>query len=853
MEYLGLGAVVGAIVALGVAIQKLYFKADHDGKAIDGVERPLLGPALGLIVTALVAFLGALVGLYRVMIPLLLLLGALSVLWLLVIRARWDVTTVGLLWLGVIAALGVLYWPVADMTRGGLDAGVYVNTAALLARHGSIVIQDSGLRGLPEDLYNEVFLKLHPDRYLLHHMRFAGFYILDGKDGLVLPQLFHFYPALLGLAVGLSGTPVGLKINAVVGALAVAMFFLAVRRLFGNIPAMISALLLAISTVEIWFSRYPTTEITGQFLFFTMVWAIAAAHQTDSARTQMALGTVGGLALGEMLLLHPDFPFLLPIVAAYAICLRLLRSWRPWHWAFFATVGAFGLLLAGYVALYAYPYVGDLYYHVIKYARSKLGLIIAATAVGAVALVLVDLAMPRVILWLGARHGLVRWFGPAAGLLLTIVGIYAYMVRPGILATAFWGDFQSLSGYIGGPVTTGPATTFVRFGWYLSPPGVLLALGSLPRAFGRQPRWERWFWLAFLVEYALIFLEETYAKTHYIYTMRRYVPIVFPSFVILVAVAIASLWEGASKLRGKLLRVASAGLAAWMLFFMAYTDRTVIAHWEWGGFSERLGELARHIPQNAVVLFSDGRDPPQTLATPLWSIYGIESYVLVRDQPDMALLEGQLKQWQQQGRPVYALMGTNGGKLQPSGFTLRPLAEFHLDVKEFEQLYDQKPLNVYTVPFNLGIYRLEETQGTAETKSIQMGDLEFANLVGGFYERETKDGLTYRWTDGKAVLSLNLTRVPSAIALRASAGPPERPGTVTLEVSLDGRSLGHVVIDNGPFRWYRVEVPKDFGPLGLANPNLLSLSSPTFKMSSLGLSHDSRRLGVQISEVRIEP
>jgi hypothetical protein len=859
MAYLWLGLIVFSFVAVGnVAVQILRTFTDLS-KGAGSLEIALIAPIVGLMTVALISFFMATTGLYRLAWATVPLLGAAAA-----ILLGWKLRPrrLGLWVFGPLAALAMLtalYWPVADVSRGGLDAGVYVNAAALLNRYGGIVAVDRGLASLDSNLYNEFFLKLHPDRYLLHHLRFAGFYVLDGAKGLVLPQLFHFYPAILGLTVSVAGTPTGLKLNALIGAMAVGAFFLAVRRLFDSRTALIAASMLAISTVQIWFSRYTTTEVTGQLLFYTAIWAVAAAHQSGARDAQAALGAIGGVALGEMLLLHPDFPFIFPVLLCYGVGLRLTRSWRPWHWWFFGTAAVFTLGLVVYIALYAYPYVGDLYYHVIKAGRNNLLLLLSLSALSLLAVLALDRTMPALMRRVSKGETVLKYILLGIGFALTALGVYGYVVRPGILQEALAGNWTQLWSYVGAPVEPGPDTTFVRFGWYLSPLGILVALVTFPGVVAQKPRWERWFWLGFFLVYSLIFLEETYAKSHYIYTMRRYVPIVFPGFVSLVAFAVTTLWRSRSPLiKPGVLRIASVILAATIYAFFVYTARPIIGHWEWGGFSGKLGQLASYFPDNAVILFSDGRDPPQAVATPLWSFYGLETYVLVRDQPDLDLIDRQVREWYQQGRPVFALLGTNGGKLYLPSFSIVPLGEWQLNVKEFEQLFDQKPLNVYSVPFDLGIYRLVPLERSDQSRELKMGNMEYEHLVRGFYDRESREGRIFRWTDGQAVIRFSGELRASRVRLLMSAGPAERPQDVEVRISLDGRPISTVRVARGEFRWYAVDLPEAQVAGGQGLPkvpqsHLIGISSPTFTMSSLGLSHDGRRLGVQVASLVLDP
>src|SRR5438270_3658311 len=103
--------------------------------------------------------------------------------------------------------------------------------------------------------------------------------------------------------------------------------------------------------------------------------------------------------------------------------------------------------------------------------------------------------------------------------------------------------------------------------WYLSPPAIIVgALGLL-----------RWFWnrldaatglfLASALVVGFVFIQETYTDAHYIYTMRRYVPIIIPILLLGVAWACQLVW---ARVRPRqvglgLAAIAITGLAA---FFM---------------------------------------------------------------------------------------------------------------------------------------------------------------------------------------------------------------------------------------------------------------------------------------------
>src|SRR5205823_2324196 len=129
---------------------------------------------------------------------------------------------------------------------------------------------------------------------------------------------------------------------------------------------------------------------------------------------------------------------------------------------------------------------------------------------------------------------------------------------------------------------------------------------------------------------------------HYIYTMRRYITIILPALILGIAWACRFLW---SRIRPKPLGVALAALIAiGLAAFFVYTSRTIIQHVEEQGAVAQLMDLRDkyNLGSKSVVLFSEERDEPNVIATPLQFIFGVESFVVNHDYPnvDNKVLEG---------------------------------------------------------------------------------------------------------------------------------------------------------------------------------------------------------------------
>src|SRR5207244_1538863 len=93
------------------------------------------------------------------------------------------------------AALGLLVLGVAILARpheyvlGGLDPGVYVNTAASIATRGTITYQDPAMLALPEPARAALFPE--PFNGWTYGSRLLGFYVADLATARIVPHGMH--------------------------------------------------------------------------------------------------------------------------------------------------------------------------------------------------------------------------------------------------------------------------------------------------------------------------------------------------------------------------------------------------------------------------------------------------------------------------------------------------------------------------------------------------------------------------------------------------------------------------------------------------------------------------------------
>ena len=289
-----------------------------------------------------------------------------------------------------------------------------------------------------------------------------GFHILDPASGLVVGQFPHLFPASVAVAYGLDGLT-GVRRTtawwAVLGLLAVYLF---AARLFGKAVAFAAAVLLALTLVEVWFARYPNTEMMMQALFFAALLGLVYGHE-DGDRF---FGPVAGVLLGLLLFVRVDAA--LAIVAAVMAAMLLFMAGGRLDWGFLTAVTATSAAGFAYTVgpMRAYaerPIVFLSNLQAWHYAAITAGVLVVAAGLR------VSATRPSV------RQRVRSWVPPAIASALIVAAIYAlYFRSPG-------GRLAEHDAYA--------LRTFAQF--YLTVPALLAALVgyaiSVRRAFWQAP------------------------------------------------------------------------------------------------------------------------------------------------------------------------------------------------------------------------------------------------------------------------------------------------------------------------------------------------------------------------------
>ncbi len=641
--------------------------------------------------------------------------------------ARQPIQRFGRFDLGLAAialVFGVLVARPFEVVRGGLDAGVYANTGVSIARTGAVVVHDQvvqeiGERAIEGDttalqIASNVFGVQNSQRFEATRLRAAGFFISTGdlEHGRVVPQFFHLWPAFIAVWVTMLGSVYGLAATGIAGTLGVVLTGLIGRRIAGSAAGLLAAAYLAAMSPQVWFSRMPTSEALTQALLLGGCWAFTHFADATERRQRIWWGGIVGLCFGQLALTRIDFPL---AIAPLILLLAYVALSRRWHIGYTAMTGVLALLLlhsALHIIFIARAYFIDttiptlqkyaltitlswplLTPELQEYSAGRPGSMVGnwqRLALEITALVVLISAALLLRQWSGLLRNLEariqRWRQPLLGLIVATLGllaVYGYFIRPGILdrtilsaplAPEHW---LRLQGYIGAPIAipfdqypSKPViavaqANMVRLGWYLSPLGIVLGVVGGLRLWWRIDR-RFWLLLAISTIYTLFFVQSLYGTRDqtYIYILRRYVPIVFPAFVLGIVYALdwlrrdeqpratqptfgarpamrRTIPSGANGIAlhvpwftfQAMRRTASGMLAAVLLLFFVVTGRTVYAHTEYAGMLAQLHDLSAAIGPDDIVLLRGGgasdiavRDTSELIAAPLTYIYGRNAF-----------------------------------------------------------------------------------------------------------------------------------------------------------------------------------------------------------------------------------
>ena len=621
--------------------------------------------------------------------------GTVAAGWLVRGRAAPDRAGV-LVALGVAAVAAALVFPGFSYGVADKDPGGYVSHAIAISRTGDVGFTDPVLATAGQD-------PTFPVQLTSPGARFPGVWVYDAPTGRIVPQFYHLWPALLATANDLGGRAGLLAAVPVPAVLSALLMVALLRRVAGSLlgaraglfAAGAGGLLLATCSLQVWQSRFPTTEVLAQSLYLGALLGVVVALRTGS---RPAAG-LAGLLVGIGWLNRADGVLLVLLGAgAVAALVALRRADGRVLWA------AGGLLV---VAPHALRQAYDL---ALNYSRANAvpsPALLAALVGGCLAAAALLRATPlhRLAHRLEGRRTQLLLGG---AVVLAMTGLLALgLLRPRLLGEAYLD-------YNGRTIRSYDEQIVARLTWFVGLPSFFLALAGVAVATVR--RWQAVAWVVLLPTLPLLVLYGATARnsTRLLWWSRRYVPTFLPGLLLLVALALgfAFAWRYRDRL---VLRVPAVLALGGLLALFLSQSLPLRAHDEWAGsfaVSQRIADLAGD--ERGVYLWESDQGccagTTRLFATPVWLQHGELSALLptaASSVAPQALLDRYVERFA--GSPVFVV---GDGEDVPTGLAADGL-ERVLDLSTVLPMWEEsdleRPDEAREIPVQVAVWRVRGT------------------------------------------------------------------------------------------------------------------------------------------------
>ena len=648
-------------------------------------EYLFLGVVLGILIVGWVGVVLAQIGNFS--LPNLLLILAICSVVGLIYLARWPATVptslpkVSFSWeegvvLLLIGLAVFLYAKPAEYLPLFLDPGWFVSTGVHVAKAGSLSSHSALFSSLDlsaKQLFHRPVKGIFPQFPNLELRGTGGtflmaFSIVDPAKAELSPWHFPLFSIWIAIFYALGGLRFCLYTAPFFGVLSILSVYFAGKALFGKNVGLLAAILLTLNFTQIYFSRVAYSEILMQFLMFSGIYALTSYVATGKSLYAFA----AGLSFGEAFLARIESAILIaPLILFWGYW--VITKKRPLKALGFFAV-PFALLLAHFIilALTANRLYVDLtiqslwirFQALLKGSKCWLTMVALSNSLLAflVCLALIRPQWKKIALrWLSQKRCRIK---ALCSFLLIILAAYAYFIRPLSSPIVILG------------VNTRDTETLSQLGLFLSPLGVWLGILGFIKLMNKDLCPKTLLFFAFALVYSLVFLSmQLVTPTNsYVYSIRRQVPQVIPSFTLLISYVILK-WDKGTLL----LRIVQVIVIIALLTNFLILDKPYINYRETTGaiaFSDR---LAKYFSEEDIVLFEgpwDGISNVGRFAAPLWSIYEKKNVLLFSTMnPDPEILSNVVSGWMKEEKKIYFVSQSNPSPISLEGYDFLLVAE----------------------------------------------------------------------------------------------------------------------------------------------------------------------------------
>lgn len=724
--------------------------------------------------------------------------------------------------------------PVSEYVIGGKDPGVYINEGIQIAQRGTLAITDRAIAAVPDYARDLFFPSEHKAEY--YSAGFMGFFIQDPASGLVVGQFPHLFPASIAIGYGLDGLTGARLAVAWWGILGVLAVYFAGVRLVGRGAAFAAAVLLTLHVIQVWFARYPNSDIVLQAGLFAALLAFARAHQDGDA----FFGPVAAWILTLQLFSRVDALLALAVMTGTVVLVWLVSPGERLQLRFLlpASLGTGVSLwyLTGLMRAYFWRPMAFLIH--LPWMD-----VLAGGAVGLVGVALLWWSRRR---YAGATR---RWLPAVLTIGLVALAAYAFLFREagGRLAAA---DAYALRDFVD---------------LYLWWPMLVAALAGVVIA-GRRDFWhDPALTLTFAAFSIFLFYKLKIVPEHF-WLARRFLAIILPGSLLFAA--FAALGVVTARARG-LARVRTlAGAVLLMAAGQQYVSASapVVPHVEYRNMIPYVERLAgRFTARDLVIMESrDAGSDIHVLGLPLAYIHDKTVLVLHSAKPDRVMFRVFLEDALRKYARVF-FVGTGGTTLLSRQIVATPVDSDRVQIDEFEVTTDtlsadgrrtaraRLPGAVRHKEFDYGVYQLTLGHAVAGPFTLDVGVRDDLHVL-RFHAKEQSEGRTIRWTQDASEVALSgmAGTEREVTVVMGDGGRPAAAAPAQVRLLLNGELIGEVTVRAG-FHAYAFPISATLAASAATReePATLRLESTVWSPRTTLGATDNRELGVMVDTVTV--
>lgn len=240
----------------------------------------------------------------------------------------------------IISAIFLFFQPY-QWIAGERDPGVYVSTGINIAKTGSIFIKDPLLAQMntsiqetlydiePASIYGFISWEMVNFKYQL-----PGFFITDLNSGTITPQFLHIFPVWIAIFYSIFGLLGVFYVNPIFGVLSIISLFFIGKRLFSWKVGALAGFLLILNFAQIWYGRYPLSEIISQFFILSGI----ATFIQFNRRNDRYLAVICALLFGLAFLTKIETILIIVPLGLYLIYIKLCKNLNTSHYYFILSI-----------------------------------------------------------------------------------------------------------------------------------------------------------------------------------------------------------------------------------------------------------------------------------------------------------------------------------------------------------------------------------------------------------------------------------------------------------------------------------------------------------------------------------